>query len=47
MDTFDNAGTVTQMKWKLFNLQRMIDELFVDDWLYPWRSATTKGEVPQ
>lgn len=24
------------MNWKLFDLQGIIDELFVDDWLYPW-----------
>ena len=24
------------MRVKLFDLQRIIDELFDDDWLYPW-----------
>jgi hypothetical protein len=27
------------MRLKLFNLQRIIDELFEDDWLYPWPTA--------
>lgn len=25
------------MRWRFFDLQRIIDEMFVDDWLYPWQ----------
>lgn len=25
------------MRWRFFDLQRIIDEMFEDDWLYPWQ----------
>lgn len=25
------------MRWKFFDLQAILDDIFVDNWLYPWR----------
>ena len=25
------------MRWRFFDLQRIIDEMVEDDWLYPWQ----------
>lgn len=35
------------MSWKFFDLQRIIDEMFVDDWLYPWRPDAVTTEASQ
>lgn len=41
----DNVASIHQqtvreiaMKRKFFDLQRLIDEFFTDDWMYPWGS---------
>lgn len=35
------------MRWRFFELQRIIDEVFVDDWLYPWQAGVVNIEASQ
>ncbi len=35
------------MRWRFFDLQRIIDEMFVDDWLYPWQADAVTATVSQ
>lgn len=35
------------MRWRFFDLQRIIDEVFVDDWLYPWQAGAVSTEASQ
>lgn len=35
------------MRWRFFDLQRIIDEVFVDDWLYPWQAGAISTEASQ
>jgi len=35
------------MSWKFFDLQRILNDMFVDDWLYPWAPDAVSTEAPQ
>lgn len=35
------------MRWRFFDLQRIIDEVLVDDWLYPWHADAGSSGASQ